>query len=159
MSARKKNNNNVRLYEKWLLQRGRGEPVFIGRYNQKGYGFGSILSKLIKSAFNVLRKSKLLDSTKNGLRKRVKEAGVRVAKNIIEEKQGFKKSLKEGTKKLVTDVISDVVTSNQSGKGIKTTKSRKRKKRQHEEDEDVFTVKKKNKKRKRGPRKISDIFK
>ena len=120
-------------------------PVFIARYSQRGYGFGSVLSGLARNFIKVLGRSALLASTKQSLKKRAVEAGSNLVKNVIEDKKGVKRSLKEGAKKLVSDVISDVISSNQIGKG-------KKRKQSSNQDEDIF------KKNKRPRRDISDVF-
>jgi len=149
----KSTKEEVDFYEK-QLQKGEGSyqldgPVFIARYNQRGYGFGSILSGLARNFIKVLGRSALLASVKKSLKNRVIEAGTDLTKNVIEDKQGLKKSLKEGAKKLVSDVITDVISSNQAGKGVS---QKKRKRRRSREDEDIFTWKKKK------TRKQADVF-
>lgn len=133
----------VAFYEKQLLQEGGTQlhgPVFIARYNQRGYGFGSVLSGLARNVIRVLGKSALLSSVQKSLKKRVLEAGSNLAKDVIEERKGFKRSLKEGAKNLVSNVITDIVASHHTGKGRKRKKSVK--------NRDIFSKK----------RKITDVF-
>jgi len=135
----------VEYYQKQLLQKGGSlmhGPVFIARYNQRGYGFGSVLSGLARNLIKVLGKSALLASAKQSLQKRALETGSKLAKDLIEERKGLKKSLKEGAKKLVSDVILDVIDSNQTGKG-------KRRRKRDEHLDDVF---------KKKQRKLTDVF-
>ena len=143
----KSTKEEVEYYKKQLLQRGGSHlhgPVFIARYNQRGYGFGSVLSGLARNFIKVLGRSALLASAKQSLKKRTLEAGSNLAKNVLNEKKGLKKSLKEGAKNLVSNVIADVLSSSQVGKGGQ-------KKKRKLDDDDIFT---KNKR----PRRITDIF-
>lgn len=145
----KSTKEEVEYYQKQLLQRGGSHlhgPVFIARYNQRGYGFGSVLSGLARNLIKVLGRSTLLASTKQSLKRRALEAGSNLAKDVLKDKKGLKKSLKEGAKNLISDVITDVISSGQVGKG------KKRKRVSHEED-DIF-----KKKKRRSQRKITDVF-
>lgn len=143
----KPSKDEVLYYENQLLQRGQGlhqfpGPVFIARYNQRGYGFGSVLAGLARHFLKSLGKSDFLISTKKSLKKRALEAGSSLAKDVLQDKKGIKRSLKEGAKKLVSNVITDVLSTNQSGKG-------KKRKRRGKEKEDIFSKR---------PRRVSDVF-
>jgi len=135
-----KSAEEIEFYQNRLLHGGNLHgPVFIARYNQRGYGFGSVLSGLARNFINALGRSAALVSAKKSLKRRVLEAGSNLAKDVIKEKKGLKRSLKEGAKELVSNVISDVIDSNLIGRGKK-----KRKKNFN----DVFRKK----------RKLTDIF-
>lgn len=149
----KPNLEEVARFERCLLphcQSGRGPgrdhdppPLFIGRYNQRGFGFGSILSGIARNI--LLPAVKFLGkTTAHSLRKRALKTGADLTKDILLERKGIKKSLKEHSKKLARGVVEDILTPNQRGRG-----QRKRKNRDSDGEDDIFSKK---------PRKISDVF-
>jgi len=133
-----------------LRQEGSGKndppppPVFIGRYSQRGFGFGSILSGLARKIILPAVKS-LGKAAVHSLKKRALKSGTDLAKDIFLEKKGIKKSLKDHGKKLAREVAGDIL-SHQKGRG---RRKRKLKDNEEEEEEDIFSKK---------PRKVSDVF-
>lgn len=126
-------------YERCLLPKHYGSgldvPVFIGRYNQRGYGFGSVLSGLARNVIFPALKSlggRLFKSAIRTIKPHAVRTASDLASDIILRRKNISQSLKDRGIKLAENVAKDIIT--QKGQGIK-------RKRRETEDFDIFTKK------------------
>lgn len=113
--------SEVDHYLKCLLrqeQSGRGDPwengniIFQGRRGQRGFGFGSFLSSIGRFALPFVK----------SIGKKAFKQVVEVGKDVIVHGKKPKEALKERGKALVKDIL----TTGQTGSGLRSSRKRKR---------------------------------
>ncbi len=106
-----------------MRQQGSGLPVYIGRYNLRGYGLGgTLISNIFKRAIPILK------PIAKSIFKRVKHEAIRtgrdIAQDVIINKVGAKKAIKNRTKESFKRMIQG--DTNQSGSGKRRKQTHKR---------------------------------
>ncbi len=133
-----------------MKQQGNGLPVYIGRYNLRGYGLGgTIISNIFKQAIPLLK------PIAKTIFKRVKQESIRtgrdIAQDVIVNKVSAKKAIKNRAKESFKRMMQD--TSNQSGSGARHIHTPTRRKRPSKTIQDIFENQAKRK-RKQKPNRI-----
>jgi hypothetical protein len=100
---------------------GEDVPVFIGKYSQRGYGFGSILAGLARNIIlptvKTLGKS-LVKTAGRSLKRQAIKAATGLAEDVFIKRKNLKKSLGERGRELASDVTQDLLRK-QRGRGRK----------------------------------------
>jgi hypothetical protein len=116
-------------------------PVFIGRFSQRGYGFGSILSGLVRNiilpTIKSLGKSIVKTAGKSFKRQAIKAASG-LAEDVLVKRRKLKDSLGKRGRELAANLTQEILEQ-QRGRG-------KRKRSQAEPD--IFTKR----------RRVTDVF-
>ncbi len=103
-----------------MTQKGNGLPVFVGRYNVRGYGLGgTIVSNIFKYAIPILK-----PIAKQILARAKTEAfrtGREIAQDVFIHKVSPKRAIKNRGKQALKRVASDIPKQSGSGKQRKRT--------------------------------------
>ncbi len=112
-----------------MMQWGKGLPVFVGRYNIRGYGLGgTLISNLFKTAIPFLKPlAKSLKPLAKSIMKRVKDeamtTGRNIAQDVFVDNVSPKRSIKNRTKETFKRVVTG--KGRQTGSGTKSIKNRR----------------------------------
>ena len=103
-----------------MNQQGKGLPVYIGRYNLRGYGLGgTIISNIFKYAIPLLKPiaKQILVRAKN----EAYRTGSDIAQDVFVKKIPPKRAIKTRGKEAFKRVASDIKKQTGSGKRSRTT--------------------------------------
>ncbi len=103
---------------------GRGLPVYVGRYNLRGYGLGgTIMSNIFKYAIPLLKPiaKKILGK----VRKEAIRTGQNIAQDVFINKQNPKSSIKKRAKEAYKRMTQDNPEQSGSGRPPDTNKRKK----------------------------------
>ncbi len=98
-----------------MQQKGKGLPVYVGRYNLRGYGLGgTIVSNIFKYAIPLLKPiaQKILVRAKN----EAYRTGREIAQDVFINKQNPKRSIKNRSKQAFKRVAADIQKQSGAGK-------------------------------------------
>ncbi len=98
-----------------MIQEGQGLPVYIGRYNLRGYGLGgTIISNIFKYAIPLLKPiaKQILVRAKN----EAYRTGQDIAQDVFVKKVSPKRAIKNRSKEAFKRVASDIKKQSGSGK-------------------------------------------